>query len=127
MIESILAALCVVIRMLRPSRGSHAAPRGPLAERSGHVHRGTPANVAERARERFADAPRAARGRRYAELLPATGSVDPYGSPLPVTPLVRVENVNPQAALVRGYYVAFEREQERAERSRTALQKGAAQ
>lgn len=29
---------------------------------------------------------------------------------LPMTPIVRAENVNPQAALVRGYYVAFERE-----------------
>src|SRR5690606_6104476 len=93
---------------------------GNLAERSGHVHRGESANVGERARERHADAPRvrgrdaraprAARGRRYAELLPATATVDPYGSMLPMTPVVREENVNPQAALVRGYYVAFERE-----------------
>ena len=85
-----------------PRTGTAESPRtarGNLAERSGHVHRGE-----------SADARRAARGRCYAELLPATAAVDPYGPPLPMTPVVRAENVNPQAALIRGYYIAFERE-----------------
>lgn len=29
---------------------------------------------------------------------------------MPGTPVVRAENVNPQAALVRGYHIASERE-----------------
>ncbi|MEY9215330.1 hypothetical protein NI17_015415 [Thermobifida halotolerans] len=171
--RTLLALCALVLRAVRPSRGSHAVRRGeqleplersagsprtvrrnvaerehlervPLAERTADAlrgeqlepeprtgHRGEPVNVAERTAESpreprepetgTASAPRAARGRPYAELVPAAMPVNPYAAPVPVTLPAKPHTVATEAALIRPYLVAWEREQERERTDRSRL------
>jgi len=110
-VKTLLAVLATLVRLVLPARGLHAAPRGTadlvqVDEARGRVPAPRTTRVqADEARERV-PAPRTARVRRYVPLVPASWS--PYGPPVPWTPIVQAENVNPQAELVRPYYVAYE-------------------
>lgn len=106
--KTLLAVLATLVRLILPARGLHAAPRGTAdlvqvdrapAPRATRVQE-------DEVRERV-PASRTARVRRYVPVVPASWS--PYGPPVPWTSIVQAENVNPQAELVRPYYVAYER------------------
>lgn len=109
--HSLLVMLATLVRLLRPSRGLHAAPRALRRE------------VREEAR--------AARVRRYANPLPARPTGPGYACALPAprrpldgappvtlrsvptdyVPVVQSEAVSPSVDLVRGYYRAHEAQQ----------------
>lgn len=119
--HTLLVMLATLVRLLRPSRGLHAAPRALRRE------------VREEAR--------AARVRRYANPLPARPAGPGYASALPTprrpldgappvtlhpvptdyVPVVQAESVSPPVDLVRGYYRAHEAQQRhsRADRGRS--------
>lgn len=105
--KTLLAVLATLVRLVLPARGLHAAPRGAadLVQADRVPAPRTTRDRADEARGRV-PAPRTARVRRYVPVVPASWS--PYGPPVPWTPIVRAENVNPQAELVRPYYVAYE-------------------
>ena len=106
--STLLAMLATLLRLLRPSRGLHAAPRALRAD------------LREEARQR-----KAARVRRYAETLPAAN-----GSPRTLVPVpadyvhvVQADAVAEPADIVRGFYRAHEVRQRHAriDRDRLAL------
>ena len=106
----LLAVLATLVRLVLPARGLHAAPRGAadLVQADRVPAPRTTRDRADEARGRVpVPAPRTARARRYVPAVPASWS--PYDPPAPWTPIVQAENVNPQAELVRPYYVAYER------------------
>lgn len=87
--KNITALLALVLRVLRPSHGLHAAPFVVRRE------------VREEAR--------AARLRRYAPAIPPARPSGPGHSPLAsLVPVVDPATVLPPTAVVRHYYVAHE-------------------
>lgn len=106
-IKSVLGLCAVLLRLVLPARGLHAAPRG-AADFVQVNAAPTPAPRVQVDGAGRVPAPRTtSRVRRYAPAVPDSWS--PYGPPVPWTPIVRPENVNPQAEIVRPYYVAHER------------------
>lgn len=101
--RTLLVVVAALVRLVLPARGAHAAPRGA----ADLVQAGPAPRTAPRVQADGAPAPRTtSRVRRYA--LPEVRS--PYDPAVPWTPpVVDPENVNPQAAFVRPYYVAYER------------------
>lgn len=107
--KTLLAVLATLVRFILPARGLHAAPRG-TADLVQTDRAPAPRSTRDRADGNGADrvpVPRTARVRRYVPTVPTSWS--PYDPPVPWTPIVQAENVNPQAELVRPYYVAYER------------------
>lgn len=121
--QSLLAMLATLVRLLRPAHGLHAAPRA--------------------LRRDLREETRAARVRRYANPLPArpTGPGYAFALPVPHLPLdaappatlrpvpadyvsvVQEEAVSPPVDIVRGYYRAHEarRQHVRVDRDRLGV------
>ena len=105
--NTVLTLIATVFRLLRPSRGIHAAPRA--------------------LRRDLREEARARRVRRYANPLPARPTGPGYASAVPTPsvalrsapadylPVIQPEDVNPPADIVRGYYRAYEAHQRASE------------